>query len=102
MRAVLLAVLVALLPAAHADSALDRAYDEVVAARAALQRAEEAQKAGEEAQEGDRIGIVTPPGKRPRSRLSEDYFERQKRLEQDLERARRDLDEALKRWNALK
>jgi hypothetical protein len=88
--------------AAVGQSALDRAYDEVVAARAALQKAEEALKAGAEPAEGERLGVVTPPGKRQRSRLSEDYWSRQKQLEQDVDQARRRYDAALKRWGDLK
>jgi hypothetical protein len=37
-----------------------------------------------------------------RSRLSEEYWQGQKRLEQDVERAQSNLDQALKRWNDLK
>lgn len=104
MRALLLvAAIVALgTTGALAQSALDRAYDEVVAARAALQRAEEAQKAGDEPQEGERQGVVTAPAKRQRSRLSDEYWARQKQLEQDVEQARSRYDDALKRWNDLK
>ena len=36
------------------------------------------------------------------SRLSDEYWERQKRLEEELERARKRLDEALARWNSLR
>lgn len=101
-RLVALLLFFAITAAARADSALDQAYDEVRAAYANLQRAEEAQKAGEEPQEADRQGIVTPAGKRRRSRLTDDYWERQKSLEQDVEQAKLRLDQALKRWNQLK
>jgi len=78
-------------------TALDRAYDNVVAARAALARAEEARKAGEEPLPGERQGTA-----KGRSRLNDAYWARQKRLERDVERAQKRLDEALKRWNAVR
>ena len=84
------------------ESALDRAYAEVVAARAELQKAETARKQGEEPLPGDRQGVVTSPGEPQRSRLSDEYWREQKRLEQDVERAQSNLDRALKRWNELK
>ena len=36
------------------------------------------------------------------SRLSDEYWERQKGLEADVERARKRLDEAIARWNAVR
>jgi hypothetical protein len=102
MKRVLFAALVACAAPAVAQSALERAYADVVAARAALERAQEAKRAGEEPGEGERQGIVTPPGKQPRSRLSDAYWQRQKRLDDDLAQARGNLDDALRRWNALK
>lgn len=103
LRLFLLALLLAAaVPCAAQESALDRAYTEVVAARAALQKAEEARKAGEEPREGERQGIVAPPSQRQRSRLGEDYWKRQKQLESQVEAARARLDGALKRWNALR
>jgi len=44
---------------------------------------------------------VSPSGER-RSRLSDEYWERQRRLEKELEQARARLDDALARWNALR
>ena len=82
-------------------SALDRAYDEVVTAQAALRKAEEDRERGIEPLPGERLGIVSPSGGQ-RSRLSEEYWERQRRLEKDVEQARKRLDEALARWNALR
>jgi hypothetical protein len=106
MRGLILAVLLALAASAGAQeqdraAALDRAYDEVVAAQAALQRVEEASQSGVEPLPGERLGTVSPSGER-RSRLSDEYWERQRWLEKDLEQARARLDEALARWNALR
>lgn len=106
MRGLIFAVLLSLVAPAGAQqqdraAALDRAYDELVTAQAALQRAEEARQAGVEPLPGERLGTVSPPGER-RSRLGEEYRERQRRLEKDLEQARARLDEALARWNALR
>ena len=106
MRGLLFAVLLALAASAGAQgedraAALDRAYGEVVAAQAALQRADEARQSGVEPLPGERLGTVSPSGER-RSRLGDEYWERQRRLEKDLEQARTRLDEALARWNALR
>lgn len=82
-------------------TALDRAYDEVVAAQAALRKAEADRERGIEPLPGERLGTALPSGGR-RSRLSEEYWERQRRLEKDVEQARQRLGEALARWNALR
>jgi type II secretory pathway pseudopilin PulG len=104
MRGVIFAVLLAFVVPAVAQeqdraAALDRAYDEVVAARAVLEQAEEARDRGIEPLPGERLGTVSPSGGR-RSRLSEEYWQRQERLKNDVEQARRRLDEAVARWNA--
>jgi len=52
-----------------------------------LQEAEKAKAEGVEPQAGERTGIKTKTG--GRTRLNEDYDERQKKLDQDLEDARR-------------
>jgi len=106
MRGLIFAVLLALAASAGAQDqdravALERAYDELVAAQAALQRADEARQSGVEPLPGERLGTVSPSGER-RSRFSDEYWERQRRLEKDLEQARTRLDEALARWNALR
>ena len=106
MRGLIFAVLLALVASVGAQeqdraAALDRAYDELVAAQAALQRADEARQSGVEPLPGERLGTVSPSGER-RSRLSDEYWERQRRLERELEQARARLDEALARWNALR
>ena len=111
MRGLLFAVLLALAASAGAQgedraAALDRAYGEVVAAQAALQRADEARQSGVEPLPGERVegggrGRVGRAGE-GRSRLSDEYWERQRRLEKELEQARARLDDALARWNALR
>jgi hypothetical protein len=83
------------------SAALALAYDEMVAAQAALQQADEALRSGVEALPGERLGTAAASGD-PRSRLSDEYWERQRRLETNLEEARRRLDEATARWNELR
>lgn len=83
------------------SAALALAYDEMVAAQAALQRADEARQGGVEPLPGERLGSASPAGEQ-RSRLSDEYWERQRRLEKDFEQARRRLDEATARWNDLR
>jgi hypothetical protein len=63
--------------------------DMVQKAAQALKDAEAARETGKEPLESERIG--TSGGA---SRLTDSYFERQRRLEQTIERARRELDEA--------
>jgi hypothetical protein len=76
---------------------LDRVYDEVVAARAALQQAEAAREQGIEPLEGERLGTVSG-----RSRLAPVYWERQERLENEVSLARKRLDDAFARLRSLK
>jgi hypothetical protein len=82
-------------PERHA--ALERAYDDAVAAQAAWQQAEEARARGVEPLAGERVGTASG-----RSRLAPEYWERQSRAEEELRLARERLDEALARWNALR
>lgn len=82
---------------AQSASELDRAYDEMLAAQTALQRAEAARAQGVEPLEGERLG--TSGGQ---SRLGDAYWERQKRLDEEVERARQRLQQALERWNAVR
>ena len=96
MRAFLIALSLALAGVAGSTE-LDRAYDELVAAHKSLEQAQAARELGVEPQPGERIGTVGG-----HSRLTDEYWERQKRLEQDVERARKRLDEALARWNSLR
>ena len=63
--------------------------DKVQEAARALKDAEAAREAGKEPLENERIG--TSGGA---SRLTDSYFERQRTLEEAVERARRELDEA--------
>jgi hypothetical protein len=96
MRPLLIALVLAV-SAASAASELDRAYDELVAAQAALQKAQAARESGVEPQPGERLG--TAGGQ---SRLGDEYWERQKRADEELERARARLEEAVRRWNAVR
>jgi hypothetical protein len=96
MRAFLM-VLALVLAGAADGTELDRAYDEMLAAQTQLQRAEAARDLGVEPQPGERLGTVGG-----QSRLSDEYWERQKRLEEDVGLARKRLDEAIARWNSLR
>ena len=78
-------------------SELDRAYDEILAARKSLQEAEEWQRAGVEPLPGERLGIAGGG-----SRLGPDYFARQEQLEKDVQKARARLDKAYRRWNEVR
>jgi hypothetical protein len=69
----------------------DAAYRELEAARKQLQEAEAALEAGREPLPGERLGIVG--GK---SRLTDEYWERQKKLEAAVEAARKRLETAEK------
>jgi hypothetical protein len=100
MRLLLIGLALALATAVAAQpggSELDRAYDDMLAAHTALQNAQSARELGVEPQPGERLGTAGGG-----SRLSEEYWERQKRLEDDVERARKRLDEAIVRWNAVR
>lgn len=98
MRALLIGLALATAAAAQpGGSELDRAYDGLLAAQTALQKAESARELGVEPQPGERIGTVSG-----RSRLTDEYWARQKQLEEDVERARKRLDEAIARWNAVR
>jgi hypothetical protein len=63
--------------------------EKVQAAEQALRNAEAARAAGKEPLEGERIGTAGGA-----SRLGESYYERQRKLEEAVERARRELDAA--------
>jgi hypothetical protein len=98
MRVLLIGLALAAAAAAQPGSSeLDRAYNEMLAAQAALQKAENARGPGVEPQPGERVGIVGGG-----SRLSDEYWERQKQLEDDVERARKRLDAAIVRWNSVR
>jgi hypothetical protein len=73
---------------ARADAQASGAND-AAAAREALKAAEAARVAGQEPLPGERIGTAGGA-----SRLTEDYFERQKKLEADVQAAKRRLEEA--------
>jgi len=76
---------------------LDRAYDEVRAADAALKAAEAKRDLGEEPQPGERSGTVSGF-----TRLNENYQARQQAIEREVAAARKRYDDAVKRWNDLK
>lgn len=84
------------------ESPLDRAYADVVATRAVLERALDAKRAGEEPLPGERLGVAAPSGAATHSRLSDAYWQRQQRLAKDVEEAQKSFDAALQRWNGLK
>ncbi len=63
--------------------------DKVTAAEQALRNAEAARAAGKEPLASERIGTAGGA-----SRLSETYFDRQRKLEEAVEKARRELDAA--------
>lgn len=63
--------------------------EKVQAAEQALRNAEAARAAGKEPLEGERIGTAGGA-----SRLGENYYERQRKLEDAVEKARRELDAA--------
>ena len=63
--------------------------EKVQAAEQALRNAEAARAAGKEPLEGERIGTAGGA-----SRLGENYYERQRKLEEAVDKARRELDAA--------
>jgi hypothetical protein len=100
MRVLLIGLALALAATVAAQpggSELDRAYDEMLAAQTELQQAEVALQLGVEPHPGERLGTVGGG-----SRLSDEYWEREKRLEDDVERARKRLDAAIVRWNSVR
>ena len=100
MRALLTGLSLALACAALAQPGandLERAYEELLAAQVSLQQAQAARELGVEPLEGERLGTVSG-----QSRLSEQYWERQKRLEEEVELAHKRLEQAQARWNSLR
>jgi hypothetical protein len=79
--------------------ALESAYADIIAADEALRDAEARRDQGVEPLPGERLGIA---GAAQGSRLGPEYFERQKSLEDEVERARARLDEAYRRWNDVR
>jgi hypothetical protein len=78
-------------------STLERAYQEVLAARKLLQEAEERRQAGIEPLPGERLAIVGGG-----SRLGPEYFARQEQLAKEVDQARAKLDDAYRRWNEVR
>src|SRR5437899_2495365 len=76
---------------------LDAADAAIKAADQALKDAEERQQAGVEPMPGERLGNVNR-----RSRLTPDYFERQRALAAEVDAARARLDAAFRRRNELR
>lgn len=77
------------------------AYDtKVKDAETALKIAKEALEKGKEIQDGDRVGIVSQ-GKQTGSRLSEQYLQRVEELEQEVEKARKNLRKVRKQRPTL-
>ena len=106
MRGLFVAALLAWAAVASAQgedrtAALDRAYGELQAAYTALQQAEAARESGIGPLPGERIAIVSAPGRR-QSRLSDEYWERQRRLQDEVEEARARVERAQARWNELR
>jgi hypothetical protein len=102
MRALVAGLLLALASAAaaqppEASAALERAYQEMLDARKALEQDEAARKLGIEPRPGERLAVVGG-----RSRLTPEYWERQKRLEEEVELAPQRRDRALARWHELR
>jgi hypothetical protein len=75
---------------------LNQAYEEVVAARKVFQAAEAAREQGIEPLPGEYLGTVGGG-----IRLGPHYSARQERLQQELDRARDRLEQALAQWNSL-
>ena len=95
---IVFSLLAALAAAAQDRSAdLDRAHEEVVAASGALREAEAKRERGVEPLPGERIGTA-----RGRSRFRDEYLDRQKALDAEVEAARARLRQALERRNALR
>jgi len=78
---------------------LDAADAAIKAADQSLKEALERQQAGVEPQPGERLGIVGVGG---RSRLTPDYFERQRALAAEVDAARARLEEAYRQRNQLR
>jgi hypothetical protein len=78
---------------------LDAADAAIKAADQSLKEALERQQAGVEPQPGERLGIV---GVGRRSRLTPDYFERQRALAAEVDAARARLEEAYRQRNQLR
>ena len=90
----------AVMNSAHSQASLDeatRTYQAVTAAHLSLDQAESDRLQGIEPLPGERLGTVRPG----QSRLSEKYWKRQAQLEENVERARKRLDEALARWRTI-
>ncbi len=81
---------------------LDAADAAIKAAEQSLKEALERQQAGVEPQPGERLGIVGGHSVDRRSRLTPDYFARQRSLAAEVDAARARLDEAFRQRNELR
>ena len=85
---------------AHSQASVDeaeRAFQALTAAHLSLDQAEGKRLAGIKPLPGERLGAVQP-GQSP---LSEKYWKRQALLDEQVNRSRKRLDEALARWRAV-
>jgi hypothetical protein len=94
---ILLAAAASAAAAPLTNERLDRAYEAVVAAQKALRVAKERRDNGAAPLPGERVGIADGG-----SRLRPEYFDRQRKLRREVNKAHKRLDAALERWNALK
>lgn len=78
---------------------IDAVETEIKAATLALEAAKAATAAGVEPLPGERIGLAGKPG---RTRMSDDFWERQRQLDRALDAARERLDAAYLARNALR
>lgn len=76
---------------------LDRAYAAYLEASRGFEAAQKRADEGREPLPGERVGLAGGG-----SRLRPEYFERQQKLERELEAARVRLEDARGRWNALR
>ena len=85
-------------PGASADAPNNNA--EIAAARQNLEAAKKALEAGREQREGDRVGVAKGGG--ASSRLSEDYLQRVKALEDAVAAAQKQLEDAQRAASAAR
>jgi hypothetical protein len=81
---------------------LDAADAAIKAADQSLKEALERQQAGVEPQPGERLGIVGGHSVGRRSRLTPDYFKRQRALAAEVDAAHARLDEAYRQRNRVR
>lgn len=67
--------------------------EEIRKATERLEAAKAAAAAGEEPQDGERVGVASKEGEPKRSRLRDEYFQRQESLKKEVEAAQKSLDD---------